>query len=222
MCAAMDVPDLTITANRHAVVTRMRQQNLSGDCGTGNSEATQNRYYNDEREQQALYNKSRANQAILTKEATAGSSVLENSAGQMQEKRVHDKAVVAEKRQEIREADIIEKSLSGTVERTARHIFNSSDRQLFFTCVYSWLSPEFTAYVFCSHTYPTLNNTFVHYFTRFLFGNHPKADEVREVVAEVMKTHDDENTLIKEFIKQFNSSISRGICKGDRKRFRCM
>jgi hypothetical protein len=71
-------------------------------------------------------------------------------------------------------------------------------------------------------THPTLNNTFVHYFTRFLFGNHPKADEVREVVAEVMKTHDDENTLIKEFIKQFNSSISRGICKGDRKRFRCM
>jgi hypothetical protein len=30
MCAAMDVPDPTITANRHAVVTRMRQQNYQG------------------------------------------------------------------------------------------------------------------------------------------------------------------------------------------------
>jgi hypothetical protein len=52
-----------------------------------------------------------------------------------------------------------------------------------------------------------VNNTFIDYFQRFLFGTHTKSDEVREVVAEIMKTHDDDNTLIKEFLKQYNSSI---------------
>jgi hypothetical protein len=65
MCAAMGLATLTITSNRHAVSTHIREHNLTGNLGTGHSEGTQDMYYNDHKEKKALYNKSRANQAIV-------------------------------------------------------------------------------------------------------------------------------------------------------------
>jgi hypothetical protein len=120
----------------------------------------------------------------------------------------NDQQYVVKKLQEEKVVEMAEKSFQGVQVRTKRHTFTSEERRLFFVAIYSWLCPEFTAYVFCSKSFPTLTSEFIHYFTRFLFSKGDCMDKIRGCVAEVMSSHKDDTTLIKEFIRKFNSSMT--------------
>ena len=80
----------------------------------------------------------------------------------------------------------------------------------YISSIWSCLSIEFTAYVFCSADFPTVCLTHEAFLTRYLFTSTEGMNQIREDVANICTRWPDaaDDTLLKLFLKVMKSSIT--------------
>ena len=209
ICKLMGVKSLTPNNNRHGMATRMVEAGAEGDTGMEHTSDTQKKTYDDRGRAQGVMNKRKANAKIM--EAEQEQDLYNPELSQLlQGKRKKDAEKASDKRRQQVMDVVLKKDVGGTRNRGGKKFILSEEKMRYISSIWSCLSIEFTAYVFCSADFPTVCLTHEAFLTRYLFTSTEGMNQIREDVANICTRWPDaaDDTLVKLFLKVMKSSIT--------------
>jgi hypothetical protein len=96
---------------------------------------------------------------------------------------------------------------SHITKRSSRHKILSWERIELLRSIYSCDDPEWSSLWLAGNGPPECNPTFVQHFERYLYGTYPKAETIRQIVANIAVECDVQNNYEKEI------DLLKGLCR---------